>query len=230
METDCKIITSIEKQPNRQRYHIYVNGLPAFNVHEDILVKHRLSKGRAIDPDLEAAILRDEEYQQAYLDALRWLGVKARTRHEIMERLMRKGYAQAAAEEALRRLEAQGYVNDADFARRWADERLRVHKRGRRWIRQELKEKGLSEEHIHAALAELDEQAEAESALELARKRWRSLSGGREDSGRKRKQKVMAYLLRRGFSPEAAAEAVRTAAEEQPDETDGTEEVFGDWP
>lgn len=207
------IISSIERQKRKPRYNIYIEDEFAFGVHEDILIKHRLMKGQSIDKRRMEEILQDEERQQAYLYSIRWLGARPRTRKEIFDRLKSKGYEEGIIEETVKRLSEQNYVDDADYAKRWAEERVRLHKKGRRWIQQELKEKGVAEQHIQDALTEVDTEAEWDSALVLARKKWHSGSSSSKDD-RARYQKTLAYILRRGYPMDLASRAVRKIADE----------------
>lgn len=208
------IISSIEQQKRKARYNVYIDDEFAFGVHEDILVKHRLMKGQRIDKVRMEEILQDEERQQAYLYALRWLGTRARTRKEIFDRLKSKGYEEGVIEETVKRLSEQHYVDDADYAKRWADERVRLHKKGRRWIQQELKQKGVADQHIQDALTEVDVEAEWESALALARKKWNSGGGISSKDDRARFQKTLSFILRRGYPMDIASRAVRQIADE----------------
>jgi regulatory protein len=213
------VITSIEQQKRKQRYNIYINEQFAFGVHEDILIKHRLVKGQAIDQARMEMIVKDDELQQAYLNALKWLGVRARTSKEVRERLITKEYTEDIVEEVLRRLREQKYIDDTDFAKRWADERVRLHKKGRRWVRQELKEKGVPEQAIHDALSEVDEETEWVSALSLGQKRW-GRGSSKSDEPWQRKQRVLAFLVRRGYSVELASRVVKKLAEGEPTASD----------
>jgi regulatory protein len=207
------VITSIERRDNTPRYRIYLDGRFAFEVQEDVLIRLRLRKGRMLDAAEIAAIAEEEERERAYVEAVKWLGAKARTSREILERLRRRGFAEAAARAALERLERERYIDDAAFAERWALERAHVRKKGKRLIAQELGAKGVAPAHIRAALGRIGEDEEWETALALARRQWRSVAAPAEAARQMRR--IYGFLLRRGFPPELAERAVRAAAAEQ---------------
>jgi regulatory protein len=215
------VITSIERLKDKQRYNIYIDEQFAFGVHEDVLIRHRLHKGQTIDAAAIQAIVEEEERQQAYVYALKWLGAKVRTTREILERLRNRGFTEEAAQEAVRRLERQRYVDDADFAKHWTLERANAQKKGKRLIARELQAKGIADSHIREALKQLDEADEWETVMELAKKKWRNVSDPEEEV--KQMQRVYAFLIRRGFPPQLAGRAIRAVAADRrrrPDESE----------
>jgi SOS response regulatory protein OraA/RecX len=88
-----------------------------------------------------------------------------RTRRELDERLERAGIDAKEREAALETLERVGYVDDARVAVSRA-EALAARGQGDEAIRFDLERRGLAAEHVEAALAAL--QPEAERARELA--------------------------------------------------------------
>lgn len=197
-ETNRSIITQVEKHKTKaHRFHIFVDGRFAFSVHEDVMVKFRLMKGAVIDAEAAATIVAEDEKLRCYHEAVRYVGRQPRAAQEVKQHLLGKGYEESDAAEALRRLQEQGYVDDRQFARQWTEFRVRSQKKGKRWVQQELREKGVDKEHIEAALTGMDEETEYAGAYELARKKWAS-SANAEPLARKRK--LTAFLLRRGYA------------------------------
>ena len=71
-----------------------------------------------------------------------------------------------------------------------------------------MKHKGIAAEYIQRALNKFDQEDETEQALALAEKKWNSVKGDDLD----KKRKTYSFLLRRGFSPDSARQAVQKAA------------------
>lgn len=223
------VIVAVEADPKRPAMYklaVAVDGESEhalISVHEDTLVAWRLLKDRRLSPDEWTMLRKEQEKEEAYRSALYMLDFKARTQAELRRGLKRKGYAPDAIEGCLDRLVRQGYVNDALFAQRFAEQRVTGHKKGSRLVRQELMQRGVDKQEIEEAIRGLDDEAEKQSALTLAVKRWPSIKGKSE---RERQMKLMNMLLRRGFPGGAAREAVRKASEaaaeaeewEQPDD------------
>jgi len=147
------------------------------------------------------------EAQQVAYDLL---SRKAWTRRELFLRLLRRGAPAPVAEEILKDLEQQGYVNDQAFAIAWAETRARERHWGGRRLRQELARKGVAppaiERAIEKAFGPSGEEAEAVAA---ATHQWpRLLRRGAEKAPRRLRD----YLLRRGFSAELVEALVKQIA------------------
>lgn len=217
------IITSVELQKRQKhRYNVYVDEQFAFAVHEDVLMKHRLFKGQRIDAALLEEVLRDEERQDAYVRAIRWLGARQRTEKEVRLYLKRREYDDDVVEHCVSRLAAQRYIDDERFSHALAEERLRLQGKGKQWIKQELLQKGVDKGTVQEAVGSIDSEAETEAAIALARKRWRTLS--RDSDRQAARRKLYGYLARRGYSASAVRAAVNAAAAD-----DGETEETEDW-
>jgi len=151
--------------------------------------------------------------------AARFLAARPRTRWELERRLRRAGADEARIEATLARLAALGYVDDAGFARWWAEQRDRHSPRGRRLVEAELRQRGVPrdvlEELRDGELAEpaLDHEALPTSEAERARiTLQRHLRGRPLPADRKALQRVGMFLVRRGFDPETVRGALREAA------------------
>lgn len=182
---------------NKHRYHIYVEDEFAFSVHEDILVKYSLLKGTEVDETFCREVLLAEEKHKAYLLALRYLGIRPRTRQQVTKYLQEKGFPPGLSDEICKRCEQQGYINDEAFSRQWVSERLRLKPRSSYVLRMELKQRGVAGDIVEEAVGAISREEELEAARKLAAKRLRS-SDGPPDPDTERK--LMAMLMRKGFS------------------------------
>lgn len=208
-------ITRVERVERQAgRYTIHFDGAAPVEVHEDVMIKFRLLKGSELSLDSLTEILRADEGNKAYVQAIKYLQRKPRTRIELARNLAQKGYEDGIVQEVLDRLEREWLVDDKSYAMQWAHQRLNRHMKGRRWIQHELKQKGVQDRHIETALHSIDPEEEWDSALHAARKKWRQTKGEMH----LRKQKVAVFLARRGFPMDMARRAAYAAADEQVDE------------
>jgi len=148
--------------------------------------------------------------------AVRFLGTRPRTRRELQLRLRRAGATDEVSEITLARLEGLGYVDDIAFARWWAEQRDRHAPRGRRMVEAELRQRGVPRE----VLAELHGIEQAEPSLDAERPPAtederadaalaRHLRGRPVPDDPRARQRLGAYLVRRGFDPDTARAAIR---------------------
>ncbi|MNJ64956.1 Regulatory protein RecX [compost metagenome] len=134
-------------------------------------------------------------------------------------RLGEKGWNEDIINDVLNSLTEQGLVDDALYAQEWAGQRVKSRGKGKLWVRQELRQKGVSKPLIEEALIGVSEEDEYDSALQLGSKKWKSTSGEYID----KKRKVGAFLMRRGFSGALVSRVLRELSEN--DGTDSSE----DW-
>jgi len=153
--------------------------------------------------------------------AVRFLGTRPRTRWELERRLRRATASESVISATLDRLAGLGYVDDIAFARWWAEQRDRHAPRGRRMVEAELRQHGVPPDVLEALrggeLAEpaLDGEALPTSEAERARDALdRHLRGRALPSEDKARQRIGAFLIRRGFDPDTVRSTLRAAAAE----------------
>ncbi|MGE6227143.1 RecX family transcriptional regulator [Paenibacillus chitinolyticus] len=211
-ETEASVITGIERQKrNKKRYNVYVNDEYVCSVHEDILIKNRLLKGEQIDAQRLREAMEEDEKHEAYLKAIRFVAVRPRSVQEVKMKLKDLGYEADLIDWAVGRLLEQKYLDDADFAKLWTEQRIQYQRKGRNAVRYELAQKGLSRDEISKALSAVDTEEEMEGALIVGRKKWKTVSGEKMD----RKRKTMAFLLRRGYPSSLVNDVMRRLSEEE---------------
>jgi len=139
--------------------------------------------------------------------ALRLLRYRSRTRAELKDKLLERGYSPQETEEALEKLEQHRLLNDKQFAYNYARDRLTIYRRGRFLIGLELLKKGLDKELIDEVLKtiSIDEELTAATALLASRSRsWQRLEP------LARRHRALALLQRRGFRAEVIARLLKS--------------------
>ncbi|MGE2727500.1 recombination regulator RecX [Mycolicibacterium pulveris] len=145
--------------------------------------------------------------EQAHNVCLRLLTVRARTRAELAGQLTKRGYPDDVSARVLDRLAHVGLVDDADFAEQWVRSRRQNAGKGKRALAAELRNKGVDNELITAALADIDAGSERTRAEELVRAKLRR---ERLDDGDDVKvtRRLVGMLARRGYHQTMALDVV----------------------
>lgn len=205
-EEEWMILSVRLDKKERRLYHLFAESEePILSVHEDILIRYRLTKGQILtEVQIEEIRMEDERYR-AYVLAIAYLGARPRTRKQIEQYLNRKLFEADNIQYALDRLEREHIVDDEQYARQFATSRLKNSLKGRRFIQQELQQRGVSKEAAAEATGSLDRDVELASAQKAAEKKWRSVKGEPID----RKRKLIGYLMRRGFPSDIVKEAIK---------------------
>ncbi len=200
MDKAVTAIKWLKSQPDRVL--ICLDGQPWATV--SLLTAGRFKVGDRIAPG-EADKLRDaQEKHDAYQCALRWLGGRDRSVLEVRQRLKQRGFDGVAVDHTLTTLLDKNYLDDERFARNWVHDRIKHAPRGSRLLAQELRQKGIDGRVIASALALADEDALASTCLRRKRRRWR------RHAGQVRRQKMLAYLSRKGFAFDISLHAVES--------------------
>jgi len=129
---------------------------------------------------------------KAYGLALRFLGVRLRSRRELLDYLDRKGCEREESEAALERLEGLGLVDDERFADAWIADRQAVRPRSKLRLGQELAAKGIAREVVDVALRKLEPEEEVGTLKALIRRKQKL-------PAYKDERKLVAYLQRQGY-------------------------------
>ncbi len=138
---------------------------------------------------------------KAKQNALRFLSYRARSKAEVRRRLERS-YPAAVVETVLDQLGAQGYLDDAAFAREWRRHREERRPRSQEVLSQELLRLGVEPGVVQESLTGFDAAGNAHrTALVLARR----LTGSDYPRFRKR---IWSHLQRRGFDHSVISDVV----------------------
>ncbi|QHN19847.1 RecX family transcriptional regulator [Gordonia amarae] len=142
--------------------------------------------------------------------ALRLLGVRARSRHEVRERLLRRGFEDDVVDDVMTRLDRAGLLDDSDFAAEWVRSRHAHSGRGRIALKQELRTKGIDAEVIDEALADIDPGAERANAAQMAAKKLATMRVDLTDRAERDKayRRLAGMLSRRGYDQSTVIEVV----------------------
>ena len=146
------------------------------------------------------------------LDAARALAWKSlnrrdRTVDELGGMLLGKRVEPAVADQVVTELIELGYLDDARYAERFAEDRRRLDGWGSERIARRLRELGVDRAHVDAALAAQDPEEEMAAALELLRRRCPEPPATRAERDR-----ALGILIRRGYAPDLAFDALRRHA------------------
>ena len=142
---------------------------------------------------------------------------RARSRHELADKLARKNVPVEIATSLLDRFEDVGLIDDVAFAQAWVEGRHAAKGLAPRALAQELRRKGVDDEVAREAIDQIDLDEQQSTARALVRKKLRSLE--RFDDATKTRR-LVGLLARKGYSPGMAFALVReelgAEAEEPP--------------
>ena len=150
--------------------------------------------------------LEDPEARLQHARDVAWkaLNRRERTVAELARLLAAKRVEPAAIETVLAELLEQGYLDDASYAQRFADDRRRLDAWGAERIERKLLSLGIDRELIAAAVGDQDHAGEIEAALELLARRFPD-----PPQTPRERDRALGMLVRKGYELELAYDALR---------------------
>ena len=195
-------ITSIQVQKrNQQRVSIFLDGEYAFGLSR--IVAAWLVVGQELSDEKIAQLKAEDEHEVVYLKTLNFIQYRPRSSQEIRRYLTKRQATDEVVEQTLERLQRAGLVDDARFAQTWVDNRVDLRPRSRQALAFELRQRGVDSQTISEALEDIDD---GPLAIEAARKQSRRYQ---ELEWQDFRQKMCAYLARRGFNYSVSVEAAQ---------------------
>jgi regulatory protein len=155
-----------------------------------------------------AAVDPAREVERAIALAYRSLSRRDRTEAELRTALERRGLGADAIDVAVAEVAAAGYLDDAGYARRFAEDRRSLDGWGPERIARDLERRGVAGELIEAAIGDGGAGAEElDRALGVLAERLPA-----PPQTDRERQRAWSMLVRRGYPAELAYEAVREHA------------------
>jgi regulatory protein len=185
-------ITAIKAQvKNSERVSVHVDGKYAFSLTQNQLLEQKIRIGLELDQARLDELKKASETGKLYDRLLGYVLLRPRSVREVEDYCRRKRFNADTCQQIIPKLQTRGYLNDAVFARAWVENRRLTKAISERRLRLELKQKGISDEIIAAAIGQSEySQAEALKALITKKRRQPRYQDN---------QKLMQYLVRQGF-------------------------------
>lgn len=175
------------------RISIFADGEYVTSVAPEIWYSLDYTDGCEIDDDELEELKMLVNSRLAYSQALRYLTLRAHSADELYKKLTKK-YDSLCAEFAVKKCRELGFIDDEDFAVRYATELAEKKKYGLSRIRQELKLKGIDNDLVDKVISELNVDCN-KSIIDVVNKKYSDCL-----YDEKGKRRMIAGLMRLGFS------------------------------
>lgn len=176
-----------------KKVKVYLDGTYAFAVEAAVALEAKLRLNQELNPSSLETLERENQAKKALAAAHNILSFRPRSEKELRLKLSQKGFDAKTISGCLDYLKKSGLVNDASFARYWAENRASFSPRSGRMVSLELRQKGVPVELAEATSEEVDDDSAAYAAG--FKKASRLGIADHEEFRRK----VGEYLKRRGF-------------------------------
>lgn len=186
---------------SKSRMQVVIDEEFAFVLYKGELRLYHLKEGEEISKEAYEEIVEVLLPKRAKLRAMNLLKSKAYTVKQLTDKLKMGGYPEKIIKEAIAYVSSYGYLNDKQYALDYIE--YRKESRGKTKIFNTLMQKGISKEVIEEAF----EETVGDNAMDLEQKQILALLKKKnfdpKEAPFEEKQKIFAYLYRKGFQIDA---------------------------
>lgn len=199
-------ITKIEQcKRNKERVNIYIDEEFVFAIYMELVYRFNLKVNEEVDKEKLIEIAKVENLSKCKDSALKTIERSYKTEKEIRDKLLNKEFDEETVEKTINFLKEYTFIDDLKFTKMYVKDRIRTQ--GRNKIKYALIQKGVNKYLVDEVLEELDRNDEEERALLICEKKYLSICK-REEDDFKIKNKLIRYMLGRGYEYEVARNVV----------------------
>ena len=190
-------ITDISLQSNnKNRCNLLVDGKFFCGLSLETVMKYRLKGGLDVDKKFLDGVVLESEKSDALSKAIAYLSKRLKTKREVKDYLLKKGYTEEIVWFCIDKLKDYKYVDDEFYSKQYISTSSK--NQGKRLIEYKLMMKGVKKEDISSAYeqVEIDSKMSAKSVAEKYLKN--------KENTKENKIKAYRYLISRCFSYEDA--------------------------
>jgi regulatory protein len=202
-----KIIRVVRK--DEKNVIVYFDNDVKLILSEDVFYNSGLRKDDEVSEDRYSFFIEQNILYHIKQRALSFLGRRFHSEKELFQKLKSKSYEENLIKIVLQNLKVHSFIDDKNFASHFIEEKLKRKKWGMNNIKSALYTKGVSSIIIDELLKEFDNaENNHESITEIATKKINQLRKRNVDE-KKLYQKVITFLLSRGFDYETSGEVCK---------------------
>jgi len=199
------IVTQLQPLDNK-RYKVYIDGDYAFLLYKGETRNFHIQEGQEISESVYNEITNELLPKRAVKRAMNLLMKKDYTEYKLRQKLSEGGYTSDCIDAALNYVKSYNYVNDERYARDYIAYYIELRSKNR--IIQDLNNKGISKEVFGPILEEMYENSDTDIELNQAVELLRKKRYNSESCDFKEKQRLMAFLARKGFTTSVIKKAL----------------------
>lgn len=200
------IVTRIEEL-SKSRSKVYINQEFAFVLYKGEFRLYHVREGEKLEQSDYEIIMKEVLPKRAKLRAMNLLKSREYTTAQLRTKLEQGYYPESVIEEALAYVASYHYTDDLRYAVSFIT--YHENSKSRRRMEQDLSAKGIDRETIAKAFLDWEEQGGAQDEQAMIRRLLEKRHYQPADADYSERQKMYAFLMRKGFSGEAVQKVLR---------------------
>lgn len=176
-------------------YEIELDNFKKYKLYDDIILKYELLIDRRITEKKLEQVVNENNFLDAYYQALKYINVKMRCEYEIRVYLKKKGFNVFDADYVVSRLKDEGYINERAYVQAYINDAINLGLYGPKKISDNLRKLGLDEMLVNEYLECINSREWLNRINKILEKKARV----NKSSEKMFKNKVTADLLNLGY-------------------------------
>lgn len=200
-------VTNISYSKSKEVFEVVFEDETKLLLNYNIFEKYKVS----VDMDFSENEIQEMKYfsdiERAKSRAINYISGKLKTKYEVRLKLTEKDFTEDIIDEVIDILEKEEYLNDRLYCEVFIEDKKQLNGYGKNKIKSLLIQKGISKSVFEDFLDEFEYEEEFDNALKMGIKKLNLLSN--EEDIFKKKQKLINYLVYRGFSFDVINDVLR---------------------
>jgi regulatory protein len=192
---------------------VYLDNQEKLYLSYEVFLRNRLKKDMEISEDGFSFLIRENQKYFIKKKAFDFLGRRLHSYNELKLKLLRKKYDKDLIGEVLDNLREKKFLDDYEFGKQYAEEKVRLKSWGIIKVKSELFRKGVPSGIIDKIISEGD-LSSLDNALVLAEKKMKILARSNYEK-RVLSSKLYNYLRSKGYEYDVISEVLRKLIDEE---------------
>lgn len=190
-------VVNINYSKSKEVFEVVFEDETKLLLNYNIFEKYKVSVDMYFSEDEILEMKYFSDIERAKSRAMNYISGKLKTKYEVRLKLKENGFAEDVIDEVLDILEKEEYLNDKIYCEIFIEDKKKLNGYGKNKIKSLLIQKGISKNIFEGFLNEFEYDEEFDNALKMGIKKLELLSN--EEDNFKKKQKIINYLVYRGF-------------------------------
>lgn len=192
-------VTKIE-EINKSRVRIFIDSEFAFVLYKGELRIYNIRENEDIEEADYTEIMQNILPKRAKLRSMNLLKSRTYTEKQLRDKLRQGEYPQNIVNEAVDYVKSYGYIDDRKYAEDYIT--YNMENKSRKRMEQDLYTKGIDKKIMQEVMEEILEDGNVMNEMAMAQRLLRKKNYDPDTAESKEKQKLSAYLYRKGFTAE----------------------------
>ncbi len=190
-------VVNINYSKSKEVFEVVFEDETKLLLNYNIFEKYKVSVDMDFSEDEILEMKYFSDIERAKSRAINYISGKLKTKYEVRLKLKENGFAKDVIDEVLDILEKEEYLNDKVYCEIFIEDKKKLNGYGKNKIKSLLIQKGISKNIFEDFLNEFEYDEEFDNALKMGIRKLELLSN--EEDTFKKKQKIINYLVYRGF-------------------------------